>query len=184
VPSIDLLVGRFPRHELAIRRLYLRDPEFRAVCDDYREVRRALEHWQAPEQVVPGRLAEYRHVLEELEAEALAFLHASGGAERGRALHRNGARADLAKRGAGRREGRLLIKVWTSRLLGAALPVVLAVGVALLRLPSAAFAQDQADLAKAAQNPVAAMISLPFQNNTLFGVGPGDDTANVLNIHR
>jgi hypothetical protein len=27
----------------------------------------------------------------------------------------------------------------------------------------AAFAQDQADLAKAAQNPVAAMISLPFQ---------------------
>src|SRR5690606_4309199 len=30
--------------------------------------------------------------------------------------------------------------------------------------------------------PVAAMISLPFQNNTLFGVGPDDDTANVLNI--
>jgi hypothetical protein len=47
---------------------------------------------------------------------------------------------------------------------------------------SAAFAQDQADLAKAAQNPVAAMISLPFQNNTFFGVGPDDDTANVLNI--
>ena len=41
---------------------------------------------------------------------------------------------------------------------------------------------DEADLAKAAQNPVAAMISLPFQNNTLFGVGPDDDVANVLNI--
>ena len=53
---------------------------------------------------------------------------------------------------------------------------------ALLPLSSAAFAQDQADLAKAAQNPVAAMISLPFQNNTLFGVGPDDDVANVLNI--
>ena len=52
----------------------------------------------------------------------------------------------------------------------------------LLPLPSAALAQDQADLAKAAQNPVAAMISLPFQNNTLFGVGPDDDVANVLNI--
>ncbi len=52
----------------------------------------------------------------------------------------------------------------------------------LLPFTSAAFAQDQADLAKAAQNPVAAMISLPFQNNTLFGVGPDDDTANVLNI--
>jgi hypothetical protein len=52
----------------------------------------------------------------------------------------------------------------------------------LLPLTSTAFAQESGDLAKAAQNPVAAMISLPFQNNTFFGVGPGDDTANVLNI--
>jgi hypothetical protein len=43
-------------------------------------------------------------------------------------------------------------------------------------------AGDAGDLAKAAQNPVAAMISLPFQNNTLFGIGPDDETANVLNI--
>jgi hypothetical protein len=52
----------------------------------------------------------------------------------------------------------------------------------LLPLTSAAFAQDQANLAKASQNPVADLISLPFQNNTLFDVGPDDDTANVLNI--
>jgi hypothetical protein len=58
-----------------------------------------------------------------------------------------------------------------------ALSLIMALG-----LTSAALAQDQADLAKAAQNPVAAMISLPFQNNTLFGIGPNDDTANVLNI--
>lgn len=45
-----------------------------------------------------------------------------------------------------------------------------------------AMAQDEGDLAKAAQNPVAAMISLPLQNNTLFGVGPHGDVANVLNI--
>ena len=38
------------------------------------------------------------------------------------------------------------------------------------------------DLAKATQNPLASMISLPFQNNTDFGVGPGDDTRNTLNI--
>lgn len=38
------------------------------------------------------------------------------------------------------------------------------------------------DLAKATQNPLASMISLPFQNNTNFGVGPDDDTQNVLNI--
>jgi len=51
-----------------------------------------------------------------------------------------------------------------------------------LGLISPALAQESGDLAKAAQNPVAAMISLPFQNNTLFGVGPDDDVANVLNI--
>lgn len=53
---------------------------------------------------------------------------------------------------------------------------------ASLTLPSASRAQDSSDLAKAAQNPVAAMISLPFQNNTFFGAGPHGDTANVLNI--
>jgi hypothetical protein len=52
----------------------------------------------------------------------------------------------------------------------------------LVQLTSTALAQESGDLAKAAQNPVAAMISLPFQNNTLFGVGPDDDVANVLNI--
>jgi len=38
------------------------------------------------------------------------------------------------------------------------------------------------DLAKAAQNPIADLISLPLQNNINFGVGPGDDVQNVLNI--
>jgi hypothetical protein len=38
-------------------------------------------------------------------------------------------------------------------------------------------------LAAAAQNPVAAMYSLPFQNNTYFGAGPNHDkTYDVLNI--
>lgn len=40
----------------------------------------------------------------------------------------------------------------------------------------------QNDLAQKSQNPVSDLISLPFQNNTLFGIGPDDDTANVLNI--
>jgi hypothetical protein len=40
----------------------------------------------------------------------------------------------------------------------------------------------QEELAKAAQNPVADLISLPFQNNTNFGYGPEDDIQNVLNI--
>jgi hypothetical protein len=42
----------------------------------------------------------------------------------------------------------------------------------ILAQASASHDQDSGDLAKAAQNPVAAMISLPLQNNTFFGVGP------------
>src|SRR5215472_5611982 len=43
--------------------------------------------------------------------------------------------------------------------------------------------QSTQDLAEAAQNPVAAMISLPFQNNIYGEVGPSHNaTGNVLNI--
>jgi len=42
--------------------------------------------------------------------------------------------------------------------------------------------QNQEALAKAAQNPIANLISLPLQNNTDFGLGPEDGTRNVLNI--
>lgn len=38
------------------------------------------------------------------------------------------------------------------------------------------------DLAKAAQNPIASMISLPIQNNLNFGVGPHSQVQDVLNI--
>lgn len=37
-------------------------------------------------------------------------------------------------------------------------------------------------LRKAAQNPVASMISVPFQNNANFGIEPGSRTQNILNI--
>lgn len=50
-----------------------------------------------------------------------------------------------------------------------------------LAIPGSA-QESEAKLAKAAQNPVAAMISLPFQNNTNFGFGLFDRTQNVLNI--
>ena len=41
---------------------------------------------------------------------------------------------------------------------------------------------DQGDLARAAQNPVGDLISLPFQNNMNFDVGTADRTQNVLNV--
>jgi hypothetical protein len=42
--------------------------------------------------------------------------------------------------------------------------------------------EDAASLAKAAQNPVESMISLPLQFNMNFDTGPEDDLQTVLNI--
>ena len=43
-------------------------------------------------------------------------------------------------------------------------------------------AESQENLAKQAQNPVANLVSLPFQNNTNFNFGPNKRTQNILNI--
>ena len=41
---------------------------------------------------------------------------------------------------------------------------------------------DTAALAKATQNPVASLISVPLQNNSNFGIGPYNRTGNIFNI--
>lgn len=43
-------------------------------------------------------------------------------------------------------------------------------------------AEDSEALRKAAQNPVASLISVPIQENWNFGIQPGDRVQNVLNI--
>ena len=57
--------------------------------------------------------------------------------------------------------------------------VLIALSVMIAR---SGYGQNDQDLAKATQNPLASMISLPFQNNTNFDIGPDDDTQNILNI--
>jgi hypothetical protein len=53
----------------------------------------------------------------------------------------------------------------------------------MLSMAGASFAQDDSkSLAQAAQNPLASMISLPFQNNTNFNYGPEGGSQNTLNI--
>ncbi len=42
--------------------------------------------------------------------------------------------------------------------------------------------ESNEDLAKKTQNPLSDLISLPLQNNTNFGLGPDDETQNILNI--
>ena len=43
-------------------------------------------------------------------------------------------------------------------------------------------ADDTAALAKATQNPVASLISVPLQNNNNFGIGPYNRTGDIFNI--
>jgi hypothetical protein len=52
----------------------------------------------------------------------------------------------------------------------------------LVTATTAARAQQGEDLREAAQNPIADLISLPFQNNTNFDIGRSQNTQNVLNI--
>jgi hypothetical protein len=56
--------------------------------------------------------------------------------------------------------------------------ILLLVLVAVLLAEHHALAQE--DLAKQSQNPVANMISVPFENNTYFDVGPSEKWANAL----
>ena len=53
--------------------------------------------------------------------------------------------------------------------------IVLLIAVTML------YSQEH-DAAKAAQNPLANIISMPFQNNTNFGLGDANRTSNTLNI--
>src|SRR5262245_48648479 len=52
----------------------------------------------------------------------------------------------------------------------------------LLVATSVGYAQQGEDLREAAQNPIADLISVPFQNNSNFDIGRTDNTQNVLNI--
>jgi hypothetical protein len=54
--------------------------------------------------------------------------------------------------------------------------------LAAAAVPAARAEMSAEELAKLAQNPVGNLISLPFQNNTNFNVGPRDGTQNILNV--
>jgi hypothetical protein len=54
--------------------------------------------------------------------------------------------------------------------------------LALLGAASGWAAEDTTELAKKSQNPIADLISVPFQSNFNFGVGPKNVTQYVLNV--
>lgn len=63
--DLAAVIRNFPMHELAIRRLYRRMPEFRTLCEDYATARCALERWQADE----GKVRDFQLLIEEIGAE-------------------------------------------------------------------------------------------------------------------
>ncbi|MES1205950.1 MAG: neuromedin U [Pseudomonadota bacterium] len=48
--------------------------------------------------------------------------------------------------------------------------------------PSEQDDKDEGDLAKKVQNPIADLISVPFQNDTSYNIGPNERASNTLNI--
>ncbi|MDE5460347.1 hypothetical protein [Bradyrhizobium sp. CSS354] len=77
--EVRSIVARFPQRELEIRRRFMRDAQFRAVCADHEEAMRALRHWQHAARVGDPdgnrKAAEYEQIVAELEQEALAYLN-------------------------------------------------------------------------------------------------------------
>jgi len=61
---------------------------------------------------------------------------------------------------------------------------IVILGISFIIATSTVYGQEtkDSDLVKQVQNPVANLISLPLQNNTNFGIGPDDETQNILNI--
>ena len=64
--EIEAVVTRFPRHELAIRRLHARDATFRSICEDYSEALRALRHGQSAASSFDPRIEQYRELVSEI----------------------------------------------------------------------------------------------------------------------
>jgi hypothetical protein len=76
VDATAALARRFPDHACRIGQLEAADSTFRAICEDYGVALYALEYWQAAGRSSRQRSEEYRHLVEELEAEALTILQA------------------------------------------------------------------------------------------------------------
>jgi hypothetical protein len=77
------LARRFPGQGAALRRLYMRDQAFRAICTDYNVALRAYQHWLATpggpnDTPAESRLADYRKLMEELENETRERLAKDG----------------------------------------------------------------------------------------------------------
>jgi hypothetical protein len=73
--GLALVLQRFQPQATVVRRLALRDPEFRGLCEDYALARASLAGFEARRDASERpEIAEYRTVIAELEAEISRFV--------------------------------------------------------------------------------------------------------------
>ena len=72
--AIDALVRSLPGESAQIRRLFWRDPDFRSICEDYRDCLDARSRFESADPPDLVKAEEYRELAEELLAEAAAIL--------------------------------------------------------------------------------------------------------------
>jgi hypothetical protein len=72
--AIEAVCGSLPASADQIRRRFWRDPEFRTVCEDYRDSLQVLARLDPAHPGNQARIEEYRQVSAELLTEAKAML--------------------------------------------------------------------------------------------------------------
>lgn len=77
--KIGHALARFARDELSIHRLYVHEPTFRSICDDYDEAVAAIQRWEPQDK---AKADELRKLALELEAEIEAYITRSSGTKR------------------------------------------------------------------------------------------------------
>ncbi len=68
--ELKILVQKFPLQELAIRRLYASDEDFREACEDYAMAVIGLEEYRKDR----AEAAYYSELISDIEAEILRYL--------------------------------------------------------------------------------------------------------------
>lgn len=71
--ALTSAIREIAAEELAVWRLCVASPDFRAMLEDYAEARSALERWRRD----PGKAEDYRSLSEELKTRILERLEAA-----------------------------------------------------------------------------------------------------------
>jgi hypothetical protein len=80
--DLVLIIKKYEQHTGRIRRLWMKDTSFRALCGEYHECLVARQYWeQSDSDDAPARREEYAALLLELEEEILQWLYSSAANE-------------------------------------------------------------------------------------------------------